>query len=214
MILMSVETTKIIYVNGVNTTLKKAVGHCEKLTKILGYLVDCHFNVSMSLPVDLLESLYNRWHYLNFLLPDTPLVKELAERIEVRINSGCHDIVILGHSQGCVIVANALKRLSAENRKYCSAILFAPTNTQEPTGLKTVEYFLNDKDWVISALPGNYIQKGVKSVKSFFGETGKRKHGRVFLRAGQGHSFIEDYIDVIQEFDGYPDSLFYSMSDK
>lgn len=179
----------IIFTNGVKNSLKESLHKRDLLSSLFDAPVYLHHNPSMLLTTALLESAWSRWLYW---IKPAAIVKRLAIRIEDAIikNRG-KPIYVIGHSQGCVISMNAIRLLRPRDRDKVRAIMFAPTNTQEPCG-GTVEYWLNDNDWVISHL-----------IKP------KWKKGPVYRRKGRGHSLESAYIEVLKEFKNYDNSLFW-----
>lgn len=202
---------KIIFVNGVKTSYKDVLSITRRLSVMFDHPVFHFYNPSMSFTTALIESAYNRWHYLFRILPDTPQVKRLSQEIR-DTTDGYQEVLLIGHSQGCVLTINAINRLNYSQQYYVSAILFAPTNTQEPAHVEHIEYFLNDRDWVIKLLPGNYIKKGIGWIKGLFSGAGNPKRkGRMYLREGVGHFLGSDYLDHLEEFRNFKESKLSSL---
>ena len=179
----------IIFTNGVKNSLTESIRKRDVLSKLMGRPVYLHHNPSMNLFTALIESAWSRWLYW---IKPVAVVKRLAIRIEdAIIKNRDKPIYVIGHSQGCVISMNAVRLLRPRDRERVRAIMFAPTNTQEPCG-GSVEYWLNNHDWVISHL-----------IKP------KWKKGPVYKREGKGHSLDKEYLDVIKDFKNYENSLFW-----
>lgn len=181
----------VIFTNGVKNSLKESLRKRDILSSLFDRPVYLHHNPSLSLTTALLESAWSRWLYW---IKPMAIVKRLAIRIEDAIIKNPREhIYVIGHSQGCVISMNAIRLLKPKLREKVHAIMIAPTNTQEPCG-GTVEYWLNDHDWVISHL-----------------FKPKWKKGPVYIRKGSGHGLDTDYLYVLRDFKDYDRSLLWWM---
>ncbi len=184
----------IIFTNGVKNSLRESLRKRDLLMALFEEPIYLHHNPSMFLLTALFESFWSRWFYW---IKPVGVVKRLAIRIEdAIIKNRNKDIYVVGHSQGCVISMNAIRLLKPKDRGRVHAIMIAPTNTQEPCG-GTVEYWLNNDDWIISRL----IRP-------------KWKRGPIYKREGKGHSLDTAYINVLRDFKNYEKSLLWWLIQK
>jgi hypothetical protein len=187
---------KVIYVNGIKTSEMDAMSQASELEFMLGKDVELFYNKTNGWVSDLIESFANRWFYKWFV---ARITLNLVTAIRVALSIGC-DVMIVAHSQGTAIAANAIHLLEAEWGADCpypdrvSLICFANVNSREPNRIKRVEYFINSWDAVLKLLIKCSTEKWI---------------GKRFLRKGSGHNFIHDYLEKIDRFDNVWKSFFY-----
>jgi pimeloyl-ACP methyl ester carboxylesterase len=194
---------KIFFVNGIKNGVGEATQATNYLMRVLNGGIELIYNPTDSLLCDGWEAFRGRWFY-RFM--STGITKKVHERIMAALNApNCEQVVLIGHSQGTVIIANAVRLIPEHLRHRIHCILFAPVNTQEPPG-GYVEYFLNDADLVVKSLPGRYMRKAWVGFKGIF--KSQHKRGPVFRRDGYGHSLITSYLNHRFSFKKYSKSYF------
>jgi hypothetical protein len=193
---------KVIYINGIKTSKREANKQSAYLDGILRDEVTLCYNPSYGALVDLAESFYNRvvpW------MPSLPVTHKLYRMIRESLKQ--HEkITVIAHSQGTAIAANALRKLGVSAGKRVNVIFFANINSHEPKNIIEGEIFLNDEDYVHSNL----------IVSNFFIRIGHwfkkpRNRWRKHTRRGNGHSFISEYLENLNEFTGFKGSNFYRL---
>jgi len=188
----------IIYINGINTSEIEANGQARLLGDLTGRKCELCYNKTATAVVDLMESLYNRWAY--WLVP-LPVTRKLRKRIRSHLSLEA-TVHVVAHSQGTVIAMNAVRGLTLGERKRVTMTLFAPVATQEPDFVD-VEYFRNEFDYVVQALPGTWILRLLRRMQ------GKRKEraGKTHVRRGaKGHALTMSYLKHLKDFETYESS--------
>ena len=192
----------VIYVNGINTSREEAEknryeieGICHQRTKLI-------WNESASIATALLESFWGRWF---FWLKSTKIAEEVKAKVEEYYPGSVH---LVGHSQGCIIINNALRLMKPFDRSMIKVTFFAATNIYESKE-PLYEYFINDADPVVDGLIGTGFVSLFRRLKP-----NTRMKGKIYMRRGMGHSFINDYLNHLPDFTGYDESNFYKLQNR
>jgi len=192
---------QIIYVNGINTSLEEAQTNANCIALMTGQEVTLVHNPSCTIVSSLLESFWGRWF---FWVKPTNIAKKVTNAIrELSEEAPFNEIFLIGHSQGCIIINNAIRLLSEGEKTFLWVTFFAPTNVYEAKNAH-YEYFCNDNDPVVDGLIGTGF---VSLFRRFKPES--RMKGKLYMRRGMGHGFLESYLDVLEEFTGCNNSVFY-----
>lgn len=178
----------IFYVNGIRTGALEAEYQAEIIGELTGSPVTSFHNPTSGFIEDLKESFWNKW--LWWYRP-SKIVRDLAEAIQI-----ARPRYLIGHSQGCLIILNALRSLPIEYRWGLRCILFASPKVVEIESVST-EYFANEGDKVITYIIGSSLNSALGNL-----------HESIYTRPGGGHNFIESYIEPVREFDGFKQSMF------
>ena len=182
-----------LYVNGLSTEKNEAIKQSVRLTRDLGFQVVLEYNETKNMLFDIAEALWGRW--LGRFFP-IKFVSNLHLVIKEKLDKG-RQVMLIAHSQGCLHMINAVNLLSSKERSHVYMALFASPTIYEPDNLFKLEYFYNDKDWVVSDLVRDW-QKDVK---------------KTYTRKANSHDFEYGYLDHIDEYkrDNGKTSLYASM---
>jgi len=174
-------------VNGLNTSKSEAIEQSRELSRKLNREVVLHYNPESNVVFDLVEAVWGRW--FGRFIP-TKFVRNLKHSIMQLLLISTHPAVMLiGHSQGCLHVMNAVNQLPEKRRTHIYVVLFASPTIYEASDLFKVEYFYNDSDWVVSDLVRHW----------------QKDRRKVYVRESQRHDLIHGYlehIDRYKRFDG------------
>ncbi len=200
-----------IFVNGISTELIEAHKLAEELESLTHLSIKLFYNPADGAFTDLLECLWSR--YLGFFKPRV-FTQRLASEIKWTLQhlSKDKDLHIFAHSQGCMVVMNALHTLPKEKLSRIHVHLFAVTNLYQVDGLKHCESFLNEDDYVVANLViGATLARIWRRLIKFWINK-KDNRGPIYYRREGGHALKESYLDVISEFHGYTESDLYHLA--
>lgn len=195
-----------IYVNGILTDRLNAIGHKDRLENMIGRPVQLFYNHTEGVLNDLLECVKSRngtadiSQYLA-----SHLVVESREKETIRL---------FCHSQGGLIVEDALYILPDNIRQKIELIAFATAQTSEPGQLKHAEYFYNSNDILLSTGVFKYGEdwQGVLYKRESNFEVDLNSDGSeaedYISDPIKEHDFIESYLNKFLEFKGIGNSLF------
>lgn len=178
----------ILYVNGIDTTLREGIMQKRAIAFRLNRAVALFHNPTEGFFADLRESAWNKW--MSWWKPSaivTEAIKIIVEK-EPRY--------LIGHSQGCMIILNALCHIPEGLRRGIKCSFFASPKVMEVTGVST-EYFANTRDPVLSHIPGSALL-----------ERWRKLDEKIMIRKGRGHNLIVDYLPALYEFKGFGSSIF------
>lgn len=147
----------------------------------------CH-NPTKGIVEDLKESFWNK--FLFWYRPSR-IVQELADHIRT-----AKPRYLIGHSQGCMIILNAVRSLPLEWRWGLRCVLFASPKVVHIDGVST-EYFANEGDQVIAHIIGSSLNQKLR-----------RPYERIYTRDGGGHSLVESYLEPVRMFPQFNRSMF------
>lgn len=190
-----------IYVNGLKTKYPVADYQRRLLCKALGMQVRLVYNPTLLWTTGLLECFFQRWFFKVFATPQVKMVTRQAMEELWHTETGYQDrdrnnlLVLIGHSQGCLQVINAARRLPEVYKKRVVLILFACPSAFLPTDLRFIEVFRNEHDWALEAL-------------AF---TRQKDNAVTYTGKGMEHGFVDGYLQRIKQFSGHEKSLFYRL---
>lgn len=170
---------EIYYINGVNVTKRACITHTYMLSQALRHNVTALYNPTNGIVIDLLESILGRTFNIR-----EPVTRSFEKIIRERLLNTNKRIVLIGHSQGAIIISNLIKRLK-ENKKaaYCLPRLEVYTFGSAADEMEILPYapvhFANTYDMV--------AQLGV--IKNI-----NRTYGLIIERPRYGHSFVRNYL--------------------
>lgn len=196
-------------VNGIQTEKDEAMNLAERLGIMTGLWVNSYYNPADLFVVDLAEC---AWSRVLFFKPRS-ITRRLAVEVRWHLERTPKEepAYIFAHSQGCMVVMNAMRLLSLEHRARIRVFLFADTNLYEADGLARCEYFRNEDDVVVANLVlGQIAERLVRYAMTLFLGEFKPK-GPLYIRRGSGHSLGKAYLDNLREFSGYTESWLYKL---
>lgn len=189
----------VFYVNGILTDQEDAVKQKHKLEELLNEKVGLFYNETGGLIIDLLESSYGR-----NLDKKSEAAKALAVSIQDQLNRHNNDITLVGHSQGAIILNNALEliqeneSINKNDLKRINFVTFgAAINECNLNDNIKIEHFANIDDPIpnLGILRKNKIHSG-----------------DIFKRDETGHFFVRDYLHPLEIGEFGHDSLFYKRT--
>lgn len=178
----------IFYVNGIRTGEPEAQCQAEIIGDMVRAPVTLLYNPTSGFIEDLKESFWNKW--LWWYRP-SKIVRDLAEAIQT-----AKPRYLIGHSQGCMIILNAVRSLPIEYRWGLRCILFASPKVVDVEHVAT-EYFANEGDQVIAHIIGSSLNSALRKLNE-----------NIYTRPGGGHDLIESYIEPVTEFGDFEQSMF------
>jgi hypothetical protein len=99
----------VYFVNGVDVTRELALKQAEALARRINRPVGLIYNVTNGVAADLAESTYDRaWPLVAPLLPKLIQANNTTRQVAHLLDHATKPIAIVSHSQGCIIVRNAL----------------------------------------------------------------------------------------------------------
>jgi len=181
-----------IFVNGCATNRQISELNGDALSWLFGRPIHVLFTPTSGLLTDLTKSITGRtWHW------ETASRKKLIHTLKTDINKeATHRIVIIGHSYGTIIVANALTELQQadiplEKVEFYSFSTCFDTFTQQ-NETPYIEHFLNTKDLIVNLT----FNQAFEPLKSYFGNLSIP--GACFVREHYGHFLTEHYLPGLQ----------------
>ena len=190
--------SNIIYVNGILTDLNDLREHMNCLGKAFNSDIKAFHNETGGMLIDLIESSYDRGE-----LERTPLSEAIAKEILAKLELSKENLHLIGHSQGAILLNNALEivqeQCEFEDLKRLNFYTFG-------AGLKNcilnnninIEHFANNGDLVPNL--------------GILNKDNKVEHtGTLYTREASGHSFIENYLIPLREGKFGTDSKFYNL---
>jgi hypothetical protein len=176
--------SNIIYVNGILTDKKEALEQKDYLNKLLSSKIEVLHNDTGGLFVDLLESSYGR-----NLLKRSDISIKLSKEILKKLKKSKESITLIGHSQGAIIINNALELVQnecdIEDLKRINFFTFGAAISQcvLNNSIKT-EHFANIDDPIPNL---GILIKGISH------------NGTIHTRDSSGHSFIDYYLKPFEK---------------
>ena len=138
----------VFFINGVDNTLRLSLLNVKYLSNLLGGIdIISIFNATHGIFKDLYET------FLNCLGFNSEPVRILKSAwIEYFKNNPNNKILQVCHSQGSVIVYNALKEVSEEIRKKIKVVCIAPLKPMKNNKCGGVKNYISNKDIWINGL--------------------------------------------------------------
>tara|TARA_Y100001960_G_scaffold328546_1_gene417578 strand:- start:2190 stop:3116 length:927 start_codon:yes stop_codon:yes gene_type:complete len=190
--------SNIIYVNGILTDLNDLREHMNCLGKAFNSDIKAFHNETGGVLIDLIESSYDRGE-----LERTPLAEAMAKEILAKLEMSKEDLHLIGHSQGAILLNNALEIVQDECKfEDLSRLHFYTFGA----GLKNcilnnnihIEHFANEGDLIPNM--------GILNKDSEVEHTGD-----LYTRKANGHYFLENYLMPLREGKFGTDSKFYNL---
>ncbi|KZF22895.1 hypothetical protein L228DRAFT_139030 [Xylona heveae TC161] len=188
-----------VFVNGIMTSHYGLQRNCERLAETFGRPIVGVHNRSYGIIHDLIECLFQRCFYLN----TTDGRITFAYLRDYVLDPSVEKVVLIGHSQGGLIVSLVLDKmfttLDSENLSKLEVYTFgsAASHFDNPRSsasrpqtriIRHIEHFCNEKDPVTR---WGVLYNAHKTKYDF------EYHGRVFFRRNaSGHLFTQHYNDV------------------
>lgn len=190
--------SNIIYVNGILTDLNDLREHMNCLGKAFNSDIKAFHNETGGVLIDLIESSYDRG-----MMERTPLSEAIAKEILAKLEISKEDIHLIGHSQGAILLNNALEIVQDECKfEDLSRLNFYTFGA----GLKhcilnnniTIEHFANEGDLIPNM--------GILNKESDVEHT-----GTLYTREASGHYFLENYLIPLRQGKFGTESKFYDL---
>ena len=196
---IDIKDSSIIYVNGILTTEKDAIKQQKALENTLNKKVGVFYNQTGGLIIDLLESSYGR-----NLEKHSAASESVASSIIDKLNNTTENLTLIGHSQGAIILNNALEivqdALPEKQLKKLTFITFGGAlNKCDLNDNISVEHFVNKDDPVPNL---GLLRKG------------KVHSGDIYERDATGHFFVRDYLHPFKKGEFGGNSNFYKLLGK
>ena len=181
--------SNIIYVNGILTDKEDLREHINTLNCTFGTNIKAYHNETGGLLIDLLESSYGRDS-----IKRSPLAQQIAKSILEKLEQTTEELHLLGHSQGAILLNNALEVVQDQCKfedlqrinfyTFGGALKHCILNNN-----MHIEHFANTSDIVPNL---GILKEGVEHT------------GKIYRREASGHFFVDDYLMPVQagEFGG------------
>lgn len=169
----------VFFINGIMTTENKCLMHIHMLSEVLKHKVIGLYNPTNGILIDVFESILGR----SFNIRE-PITKSFAKTVREKLLSTTGPVILIGHSQGAIIISNLIKLL--KQHKEAARQLHRLHIYTFGSGADELEYmphmpvhFANTKDFI--------AQIGILGNK-------RRVYGTLIEKDRYGHSFVKSYL--------------------